>query len=88
MIDILRIILCVLIGCLASLTAHAIKREHIRFNDGKCIGCETELRHFTTGSSGSRGYKCDNCNFITWVSYKCVDKRYRMQKEEDLEHES
>ena len=51
-----------------------IRLEKEDYNQGKCKFCGEDLRLFDYDSRGGRGYICDNCDYHTWVSYKCVDK--------------
>ena len=39
------------------------------FNKGKCPKCGHMLRHFDTDSQGGKGFVCDDCGYITWVSF-------------------
>ena len=55
--------------------------EKKSFNNGRCICCGNTLRLFDYDSQGGRGYTCDCCKYKTWVSYPCVDKRFRESRE-------
>lgn len=44
------------------------------YNRGFCKNCSGRLELFDIDSQGGRGYRCHNCNYHTWVSYRCVDK--------------
>ena len=55
------------IGCLAK------RSEAKAYNSGVCTVCNRELRCFDMDSQGGRGYKCDQCHHVVWVSYS-VDK--------------
>lgn len=48
--------------------------EKKAYNNGVCTNCGEKLRHFDCDSQGGRGYRCDKCGRIVWVSYN-VDKR-------------
>ena len=49
---------------------HSEKKD---WNGGYCPRCGGKWRCFATDSQGGRGYKCDNCNNSTWISYN-IDK--------------
>ena len=71
------IVICVLVCVLVCVVCGAIARhiEKRNFNSGICPICNQKLYHFGTDSQGGRGYSCNNCNYITWVSYN-IDKLY------------
>lgn len=69
-------ILLFIVVLLLIIPSIAMTWEKRDFNNGKCTHCNTSLRCFDMDSQGGRGYKCDKCNYITWVSYNCVDKNY------------
>jgi tRNA(Ile2) C34 agmatinyltransferase TiaS len=48
--------------------------EKKSYNKGFCPICSYRLKLFGRDSHGGRGYRCDNCNYYTWVSYHSVDK--------------
>ena len=48
--------------------------EKKAYNNGVCTKCGEKLRHFDCDSQGGRGYCCDKCGRVVWVSYN-VDKR-------------
>ena len=58
------------------LTSVGIILEKKSFHHGTCPHCKTLLKCFDTDSQGGRGYVCKNCNYTTWVSYRCVDKNF------------
>ena len=68
-----------ILGVFGLLTAFAIHSEKKAFNNGICPDCKRKLVCFDTDSHGGRGYTCKNrsCGYYTWVSYKCVDKKFR-----------
>ena len=43
------------------------------FNKGRCRNCEGRLRCFDRDSQSGRGYICDTCGNVVWISYN-VDK--------------
>ena len=47
----------------------AYKNELKSFNNGVCPNCGTKLRHFDDDSQGGQGWRCDNCSYITWISW-------------------
>lgn len=65
----------ILLGIL--LSRIGIRIEKIGFNNGECIMCGEKYRYFGMDSQGSRGYRCDHCGHIEWVSYYCVDNKFR-----------
>lgn len=70
--DILLMV-AVVILTLFSIAALARRSEKKAYNNGICKECGTELHHFDNDSQGGRGYVCDNCQHIVWVSYPWVD---------------
>lgn len=64
----------ILLGILLSRIGIHIEKNS--FNNGKCIICGRKLRLFDTTYMGDRGYICDHCGWNTWVSYRCVDKKF------------
>ena len=66
------------------LTILGKRRERKNFNNGTCLHCGAQLTCFDHDSQGGRGYYCRNCNYVTWVSYKSVDKDFREQDWEPL----
>lgn len=55
----------------------AIIFEKRDFNNGVCPHCGKTLVHFSTNSQGGRGYCCSDCEHYIWVSYSCVDKKFK-----------
>lgn len=47
------------------------------YNNGVCPKCGTEYRHFATDSHGGRGYCCDGCNYVIWISWPVDRKRFK-----------
>ena len=43
--------------------------EKKRFNNGICPKCGTPLRHFDNDSQGGQGWRCDKCDYVTWISW-------------------
>ena len=58
----------------------AIYYEKKDFNNGFCPKCGKKLNWFDTDSQGGRGYCCRDCMYYIWVSYNCVDKKYKTLK--------
>lgn len=50
-----------------------ISWERWDWNKGKCRECGGNWRYFATDSQGGRGYMCDKCCNVIWVSYPGVD---------------
>lgn len=70
------IVLLGMVTFVAVLVLLAIRREALDYNHGICPRCESqgefiELKKFDEDSQGGRGYKCDRCGYVTWVSYDC-----------------
>lgn len=51
--------------------------EYKDFNNGICPKCGKPLIWFDTDSQGGRGYCCNKCRYFVWVSYSCIDKKYK-----------
>lgn len=51
-----------------------IRLETMYYNKGICPVCNGKYEIFDIDSQGSRGYECDTCGNVIWVSYPCVDK--------------
>ena len=66
-------IMIIMILIAIALVIVAIRMERVRYNGGVCRHCKTKLRHFDNDSQGGRGYVCDKCGYVVWVSYNCVD---------------
>lgn len=64
----LLVILAVVFGMV--ITRNNEKKE---YNNGICTKCGNKLRLFDKDSQGGRGYQCEKCGRIIWVSYN-VDK--------------
>ena len=74
MIELFIILTILLMGAIvANITISLEKKE---FNKGICPNCHTKLYNFDTDSQGGRGYTCTNCNYVTWVSWNCVDEDF------------
>lgn len=71
------ILAIILIPITTILTCIGICIEKREFNNGVCKECGEPLRWFDVDSQGSRGYKCRKCDYITWVGYNIVDRKYR-----------
>lgn len=74
-------IIVVAIAIFITLTLFAIHTERRNFNNGICPKCGEKLICFDVDSQGGRGYKCNKCHYVTWVSYKTVDKNYNKGRE-------
>lgn len=70
------VILCSLIF-VAVMILLVIRGEKLGYNHGICPRCEGRLRKFDEDSQGGRGYMCDRCGYVTWVSYYRVDRDYK-----------
>lgn len=75
MIFILVLIIILILGITCTIYV-----ERKNFNNGMCPKCGKQLRFFDIDSQGGRGYCCNDCNYYTWVSYDCVDKNYKINK--------
>lgn len=83
---IVDIIAIVIIGLLLSLGFIGIISEKQRFNNGRCRYCNHKLELFDYDSGGARGYLCPQCsNHCVWVSYNCVDDKFREENEKGEE---
>lgn len=82
--EVLKIVLVVAggIAVLCAFACIAIQLEKQSFNNCRCIRCGYPLRHFDNDSHGGRGYICDKCGYVTWVSYNGVDKNYGDDKDD------
>ena len=79
---ILIIMLSALLVIAALCAAFGIHLEKKSFNNGICINCKYHLKLFDYDSHNGRGYQCPKCKYIVWVSYNCVDKNYRGEKDD------
>lgn len=74
-------ILVYIIGGLSIIAAigtfFAVHYEKKLFNNGTCRKCGGRLRWFDYDSHSGRGYACQDCDNIVWVSYRIVDKNYK-----------
>ena len=64
--------LCVMIG----LAIFQVIHEKHNYNNCNCPHCNDRVRLVDYDAHGSRGYICDSCGYICWVSWKIVDKKY------------
>lgn len=79
------IVLLIMVTFVVVLVLLSIRREARDYNHGVCPRCESQnkcvemrkLKKFDEDSQGGRGYKCDCCGYVTWVSYDCVDCDYK-----------
>lgn len=58
-------------------TIGTICHEKRLFNKGTCRKCGGRLSWFDCDSQSGRGYACQECDNIVWVSYRIVDKNYK-----------
>ena len=49
--------------------------ERKDWNKGRCPECGKEWRHFDNDSQGGRGYICDDCIKVIWISYPLIDRK-------------
>lgn len=47
------------------------------YNNGICSNCGHRWRYFDTDSQGGRGYICDECKRVIWISWPIGDKGER-----------
>ena len=73
MVKLVIIVFIVLLGIAVPIVG--VSMERFGYNGGVCRHCKTKLRHFDNDSQGGRGYVCDECGYVTWVSYNCVDRK-------------
>lgn len=71
------------IGIFIGFSLIGIVLETIEFNHGVCPVCGKKLLYFDSDSQGGRGHRCPNWHYSAWVSYNCVDKEYRKEKENE-----
>lgn len=48
--------------------------ERKQFNKGVCPKCNSQLKHVGPDYYDIRAYVCEKCDYVTWVSYRAVDK--------------
>ena len=53
---------------------YAVHSEKKAWNGGFCPACRRKWRYFDTDSQGGRGYKCDTCLRVVWISWP-VDRK-------------
>ena len=58
------------------MTVWAILWEKRDYNKGYCKRCGYPLKLFDRDSQCGRGYICKKCDYVTWISYTCVDKNH------------
>ena len=68
------IILIVIYIVLCRIAFYIEKKE---FNNGVCIRCGEKLEYFDMTSQGDRGYICNKCGHIVWVSHKVDEKHIK-----------
>lgn len=62
---------------ISMLVLSTIRFEKKQWNGGICPSCGSHYRLFDTDSQGGRGYRCNKCRSIIWISYNFIDKEYR-----------
>lgn len=67
--------------CIIAYLVSDYKKEKAAYNSGICPKCGSklywsDLNEFKSrlNESKSRKYKCQDCDYSTWVSYKKIDK--------------
>lgn len=50
------------------------------YNNGNCRNCGKRLIYFGNDNHGNRGYKCPECGYTAWVSYRNIDKNKKLKK--------
>ena len=58
------------------LSFYVIYNEYKDFNKCVCKKCGNKLKYFDTDKQYGRGYKCEKCNYFTWVDHFFIDKNY------------
>lgn len=76
MVYLIWILIVILIICSIGYSIH---RERVGFNNGICPKCGKPLKSFDIYLQRGRGYYCNDCHYYTWVSYNCIDKKYKNQ---------
>ncbi len=78
----MQLLLVFLFGAfiLAASIIVGIGLEKEKYNDGYCRNCGKRLIYFDSDSQGSRGYKCPECGYTAWVSYRNIDKNKKLKK--------
>lgn len=75
----ITVIILILIALfIIAIPIFGIRCEKKDFNNGFCPKCGNKLYHFDTDSQGGRGYCCHKCPYFTWISWNCVDKKYKL----------
>lgn len=62
-------------------TMICIHIEKKAFNNGVCTHCGNKLIPFDFDSQGGLGFECETCEYVIWLSYKCVYKNYLKNSE-------
>ena len=74
----IKIFICLaLVAFMVVLTLVAWYIEHKNFNGGVCPKCGHQFKQFDNDSQGGRGYRCEGCGNITWVSYPFIDGKFK-----------
>lgn len=56
-----------------AITIFAWFHERGEWNDGICKKCGNPWIYFDTDSQGGRGYWCEHCKNVTWISWPFID---------------
>lgn len=67
--EIISFTVIVLLSIIAIAVIYTRTMEIKNYNNGKCPYCNHNFRFFDTDSQGGRGYICDECGYVCWVSY-------------------
>lgn len=57
------------------------------YNEGRCKTCGGKLRYFDTDSQGGRGYRCENCHRVVWVSWGADKPKKHTEKHKEKRSE-
>lgn len=60
--------------CIIAYIVSDYKKEKAAYNSGICPRCGSKLYRSDLNELESRKYKCQDCDYSTWVSYKKIDK--------------
>jgi len=69
--DIMCLIIIIMIFIIVLISGR--KSDKNKWNNGECSRCKNKWEHFDTDSQGGRGYICNKCKDIIWISYN-IDK--------------
>lgn len=51
-----------------------MNKERKDWNHGICPNCGELLRNFDNNSQCGHGWRCDKCNYCTWIYHRYVYK--------------